>query len=402
MLASSAQLALAAAFSQAIYIITMPLVTRLYSPDQFGVYSLFSAFIVMGLPLSTLGLHVGLSLSARQSECLRLAKVIQVIAFVMSFFIALLLGAYLLLSERQKGLPAVLFALTFWVVMLCSALAQVARFWAIRQGSIGRANRLLLGNSAGAASGRLLFGWLGWTSVGLPLAALVGSLIGVTGVRFVSWRNSLKLIPFVLARYREFPLHATPQQLMNATAKALPVLFLGWFFDDEVVGQYALALAVLALPSAVIGKSIGEALLPTFRKSLAVVGQVRKEWQFNTAVLSVAGLVPLLIIVFFGPAIFTLAFGTHWSSAGLLATVMAPWLFCGLINSPSLSVMTILRQQAVLSKLNAISLLGRLLALGFSALLGATPVTMIAAYSVVGIFHNAAVIIVAKSKLRGA
>lgn len=400
-IASGIRLAVAAVLSQLIYLITMPVVTRLYSPEEFGIYGLFSAFLAIGIPVSTLGLHAGISLSSRQTEAVRLAKVIQLFALTTGLVLSLVLGAYLLFSGRQNGLSTVVFLLIFWAVLFLGAMAQVARSWAICYDSIGRANRILLGNSAGSAAARLSFGALGWTSFGLPMASLIGSAISVVGLRLVSWRSSPPLVAGVLARYREFPLHAMPQQLMNAVAKALPVLFLGWFFDDEVVGQYALALGVLALPAAVVGKSIGDALLPIYRKSRAVIGQMGQIWRFSTIVLSAVGLVPFLIIGFLGPEIFGYMFGAPWVMAGLFATVMAPWLFFALINSPSLGAMTTLREQAALSSLNAVTLPARIFALWLAALLVETPVSVVAAYSAVGVLHNLAVIVIARKKLRG-
>ena len=63
-------------------------------------------------------------------------------------------------------------------------------------------------------------------------------------------------------RYRDFPLFRAPQVFLNAISQSLPVLMLTSFFGPAVAGFYSIGRTVLAIPSTLIGKSVGDVFYP--------------------------------------------------------------------------------------------------------------------------------------------
>jgi O-antigen/teichoic acid export membrane protein len=62
----------------------------------------------------------------------------------------------------------------------------------------------------------------------------------------------------VAIRYKRFPLVQSWSQLLLASGAQLPILFLGIFYNAEVVGVFGLAKSMIHLPMDLIGKAVSQ------------------------------------------------------------------------------------------------------------------------------------------------
>ncbi|MEZ4698174.1 MAG: hypothetical protein R2832_17280 [Rhodothermales bacterium] len=131
---------------------------------------------------------------------------------------------------------------------------------------------------------------------------------------------------------------------MNSIARLSPVLFLSAFFDPVTAGFFALADRVTRMPLVLISNSIAQVYLgeasekvgaEKFQSLILVV------CQSNLGVSPPAS-VPLIILLFFGPALFSLVFGNKWLLAGVFAQYLAPQLAVRFVVAPFIQTLLLM------------------------------------------------------------
>jgi O-antigen/teichoic acid export membrane protein len=147
------------------------------------------------------------------------------------------------------------------------------------------------------------------------------------------------------AKYWDFALLRTPQNLLNAISHSMPIVLLGTYFGPAVAGYYGIALAVLSVPGNIIGQSVITVFYPRITRSIADKEDSRRLIIKATLIMAILGLAPYAIIASMGPFLFQFVFGEDWRVAGEYAQWMAPLLFLQFVNRPAVASVPALRIQ---------------------------------------------------------
>jgi lipopolysaccharide exporter len=320
---------------QALNLISSPVLTRIYAPEQMGSLGLLLSMYSVLTPLACWRYEQAIMLarSDRESASVwRLAGTIMLLMTVLSFGLTLAVGRPV---AEALGRPAV--ADWLWaipVLLLLAGLYQTLRLWlgrGRRFGSIaiGRVSRGGISNGAPIAIGWLLgastTGLIGGYLTGLAAEALVllAQAHRSTG-RLLHLGVYADEVRSVAVRYRKFPLFAVPGTLSNLLAIEAPTLLLAVFFSPAEVGLYWLSYRLLALPTSLAG----EAVSTVFYQRLAAIRASGKSGAPLTTqvfvLLLAVGILPMVLVGLAAPSMFGFVFGPSWEPAGLYARALVP------------------------------------------------------------------------------
>lgn len=130
---------------------------------------------------------------------------------------------------------------------------------------------------------------------------------------------SLKQIKIHALEYKEYPLYnATPAFLYYLTF-SIPVLLISRHFMSDIIGQYTLARQIMLIPSGMIASAISQVY---FQRIVQVNTNNKFIWpEFKTVFiyLFLMALLMCLIVVPFGPHLFSFVFGQKWQPSGVFA-----------------------------------------------------------------------------------
>ncbi|WP_237173996.1 lipopolysaccharide biosynthesis protein [Paracandidimonas lactea] len=335
--------------SQLLLIIAAPLLTRLYTPDEFGLLAIYTAMLIMLLSVCTLCYDEAIPLPAAEEDGANIAVLSMLVAVGMTALSAVVIHAW---GDRLAWIMDGE-ALTpyMWVLplgLLLGSLSQVLGFWALRRKSYG-----LVARTRFKQTGATLAMQLGGVSLG-PLALLLGHALGqgagcialgrsaaASGVfQHVSWTG----MRLAAMRYRNFPMFSTWSNLMDAAGRELPTILLAYLFGAGAAGLYALANRVLGLPMTVLGSAIAQVLLVN-------ASQAHRDARLGALVRTVyeklaqIAMPIVMVLVFTAPDLFAFVFGKAWREAGVLVQWMAPWLYVRFIASPLSTLIPVLEVQ---------------------------------------------------------
>ena len=390
--------------AQALSLLFMPLITRLYGPEEFGVLGTFTALTAILMPISALAFPIAIVLPDRDADARQISvlsiKVATVISLLMTLLVVLA-GDWLAELLGLGSISDFLFLLP--VAIMLSAFLQVNQQWLIRKREFRRTANAYVGYSLAFNLSKVVGGVL--QPVGATLVVLFTASIGFhsfllsktrsqnlslrRGLNF--WSENLKSRA-VAVRYRDFPFFRAPQVFTNAVSQSFPIVFLAALFGASEAGFYALAKTVMSAPILLVAKSVGDVFYPRVVRAVGDQKNVSPIILKTTAFMGLLGILPFFLVVLFGPWLFSLIFGSEWSVSGDYASWMALWLFFGFVNRPSVVSIAALRLQRQFLIYEVLSLALRLIALYAGFLLYNNDVLSVALLSVTGAILNAGLI----------
>lgn len=368
-------LALGSGAARAIGIVSIPVLTRLYTPEDFGVLAVFTALVAILAPLVTLRYVLALPLPRHDGLAMNLLVLSLGLMLVLSTLMGLVLwlwGPPLLALVSMDVL-----APWWWLIalgVLGTASYEMLTLWATRR----RAYRVIAQTSVTqSAAGALVKIGMGLAAF-QPLGLLVGQVVAQAGgiVRLlrgflgefrVNWRYiRISLLRKTAWWHRGFPIWRVPSQFLMVFSMQAPMLFMAALYDAQTAGQFGLAVMALSVPVNLIGQSVGKALYGeaafVIKNDPQKVIQLAKEVQGR---LFFAALFPTLILFFFGEIIFFYVFGHDWAAAG----VFAAWLSIGVAfqftSAPLVQLMNLFSSQSVFLIINVLRFIGLILVFQF-------------------------------------
>lgn len=316
--------------AQAIPIAAMPLLTRLYTPEDFGVLALYMSLAGMISVIITARYEVAVMLPERDEDAASLVTLSVCIASAISLVLLVVVSLFnediqALLNNKAIGPWLYLLPITVFVTGMWQAL----NYWNNRSKKFKRlaVSRVTQGGGMTLAQ----FALTGLSTGGLLLGYLVGQVGGLMVFLTRTWREDRAVLSRVslatmlenARRYSKFPKYSTFGALLDNAAVQMPVLMLSKFYDTHIVGVFSLTFRALNLPMSLIATSFSQVLFQRF-----VVLQRENPARLAPFVLKLffglLGLmVPLVAFVWVvGPDLFALVFGETWRQAGEYATVL--------------------------------------------------------------------------------
>lgn len=391
--------------AQAITMAFSPVITRLYGPEAFGLLGTFTATLAIFMPIAALTYPIAIVLPKKDDDARGIAK----LSLLLAFFISLLVAMILLFSDqaiaRLLNLESIApYLLLIPAAMFLNSLQQIMQQWLIRKKQFKVSARIAITQSLILNSAKTGVGFIHPAGAALIVLATLGNALYAIQLWLGAkrWTKPEDHIhrpkeqlakPKTLAhQHRDFPFFRAPQITINALAQGLPILMLTSFFGPASAGFYSLSRAVLAMPTALIGKAVGDVFYPRINEATQKSENVFRLLLKATLSLGAIGIIPFGLIILFGPTLFTWVFGHDWIKAGEYSSWLALWLYFMFMNNPSNQTIPVLGLQRFYLFFSLTSTAIRAFALVLGFLLFQSDILAVALFSIAGALINIALI----------
>lgn len=380
--------------SQLIIIAAMPILTRVYEPDGFGVLGVFTSCVMVLSLVSSFRYDMAIMLPKTKSDAIGLAVVSMIIgvAFVTVMTTVLLLLDYLGLLNKEYFDFYVLIALP--IVVMCMSFAQVIRLYINRMGEFKKLAKSKVLNSVATSLSRIAFGFYGM-GAGLVIGTVVGQLLLIIYLfrfvidDFLEVRANLTKDYFyrLIKEYSSFPIYDLPSVILYSGYSHLVIVFLGMNFDPSLIGVYFFALTLIKLPALIVSKSFGEVF---YKYISSEVDEGKLGDTVNKCALRffLYALVPFLIISYGSYYYSAYFFGDQWGELYKYIWIVSVPLFIEMVSSPYVHVLKVIRRQHVSLVLHGVKFLLILLALSSFFYLDYAFIEFLILLSLIGCFMS--------------
>ncbi|WP_297484818.1 oligosaccharide flippase family protein [Sulfurimonas sp.] len=357
--------------AQAIPIAISPILTRIYTPEYFGVFALYLAIVGFISIVITARYEMAIVLPRSDEEAiniLALALLITVSLVVLTTLIMLLFKDEILQLFNAQSVGNLIFLVP--ISLLFAGLIQTFNYWSNRKEYFKAMSSSQIAQSFAIGSMQPLLGYFSING-GLILGNILGRAVAafVLVDKFV--KNDKECLKEInkksmitqMKKYKDFPLVNSLHAFSDILRSSGSVMLISTFFGTTVLGFYALSLRALQVPVGIIGSALGQVLYKKFT-TLHNNGEDLYSYAKSVVVKLFLIAVPFFVLLFFiAPELFAFVFGEKWRVAGEYSQLLIPYLFMNFLISPISHIPIILEKQKKFFYLNLIVNIGMLLIL---------------------------------------
>ncbi|MGF1596283.1 MAG: lipopolysaccharide biosynthesis protein [Acidimicrobiales bacterium] len=345
-------------FAQVLVVAATPLLTRLFTPDEFGVYSNYVAVFSVLVVVANLRYELAVSLPTSDDEGADLVALCLVAVACLTCLVAAITLAAGGTVAAVIGIPEI--APYLWLLgpgTLAAGTYASLDGWAVRVREFRTLARTQVQQGSGMVATHLIAGAAGAGAGGLILGGIVGRSAGVVALARSSRRTGLSLaglrsasrLRAVLVRYRRFPLLSGSAALLQTAARGLPVILVTRYFGPTAAGHLGLALYVLALPATFLGQAVAGVF---FGEASALqregdAGGVRRLLLRTVGAQAAIGVVVVGAAAAVAPFVVPLVFGREWTEVATYIQLLAVMILVQFVASPLTAMFDLAERQGV-------------------------------------------------------
>jgi O-antigen/teichoic acid export membrane protein len=373
---------------QAILMLSSPLLTRLYTPAEFGALAVFTALASMLIVGMALRYEFAVPVCRDEEDALGMVAVSAIAVTALALLLGLLvlaLGDPLARLLGLHGHPGLLWLLppVLWLWGLTLPLSG----WSIRRGSFRLQAAGNVAQFAAQASAQLGLGVLGVGGGGLVVGYSLGPVARLAFLlRALGAEDRRRLRRLPLARLRalarahwRYPVFSSSSSVLQSASQMLPAVLVAALYGPAAAGLFGLTQRVLGAPVRMLGEAASQVFLGEIAR---LEGAALHRLFRRTALLFLAaGLVGATPFLLAGPGLFALVFGESWREAGTLVQLLVPLYVARFIVVPVSQTLNVTGRQHLhltASTLNVLALAG---SFGAGAALALPMTTTVLLYS---------------------
>jgi O-antigen/teichoic acid export membrane protein len=379
------------AFAQVLGIILLPIITRLYPPEDYGILSVYGAVLGIVCFLGSMNYEMGVPIAANDEKAINILTLSIIILLFSTTLITIIFtffGDVILILFNGESLIVYKYFIPVGILFL--GLYNIFTQWAYRKKNYRAITKTKFNQALIQNFITIGLGVLGKGPFGLLLGRVFGQSAGIPTLLSSFKRGDMYLLKkikkqellWAAKRFYQFPLYTTPRRFLGDMTISLPIIFITSLYGSQAVGLFGLANSVIQLPMNLIGSSVSSVFYAESASLRKINSNKVKELSNNLLKkLIIVGIIPLVILVFFGPLVFTLFFGSAWKEAGFYASILSFSVFFRLIFKPISNIFDVYEKQKLALFLNIFRLLSVLIVFGVSKYLTLSPYWAIGLYS---------------------
>jgi O-antigen/teichoic acid export membrane protein len=336
--------------AQAIPIAISPILTRLYSPEEFGLFALFLATVSIFGVVATMRYEMAIVQPEKSEDAINLVLLSAIISTAIS--LALFICVFVFKTEIQNLLGNTDIGIwLYWVplAVLLIGLHKSLNYWHVRTKQFGMIAKSKVAKGASMAStqvglgamaiaGGLIFGYV----VGFFVAVLMllRSLIAEKDFSITRFEKSRLLKN--AKKYKKMPQYSALGALSNTISSQMPVLVISKVYEMSVAGFFSLTIRVLSVPMSLVSEAVGQVLLQKLAEMHHTDPAKMKPLVIKIFLILTLIMVPFTVLIFvFGEDVFAFIFGELWREAGAMASIFVFSVAIRFAVSPLSMVLTL-------------------------------------------------------------
>jgi O-antigen/teichoic acid export membrane protein len=338
--------------AQAIPIAITPILTRMYTPEDFGFLALFASLIALLGSIANGRYELAIMLPQEDEDAINIAALGLLIAFVASIILLIPVIFFndqitSLLDNQEIG---------FWLyfvpfVVLMTGLHNVLNYLNNRKKLYIDISKAKVYRATVKASVELGFGFIKSGATGLISGQVISQVVANyrlaknTKEHYDLTKIKKTEIKRLSKRYINFPKFSIWATLANNLSHHTTSIVIPIFYSVATLGFYSLAQRMLGLPSVLIGSAISQVFFKEASDEKQKTGNVINS--FDKAVKKLL----MISVPFFGllmvvvEDLFALVFGEEWRIAGIYTMYLIPMFAVRFVVSAVSPVDTVMEKQ---------------------------------------------------------
>ncbi len=336
--------------AQAIPVLLSPVLTRVYTDEDMGLFSVFSSLVLGLSTIAALRYDFTIVSSKKDEESKSLVCLSRRISFAMMIVITLLIAFFINpLTEITKTSSIKQWFYLIGLVVFVYIQIGIVQMYLNRKKQYKDISKSRILQGGGVIVSQIIIGFFLNGVLGLIIGFLLGQVLSFLYL-FKTTRQEIKCTNIqpisLMKKHKKMPLLNGPTALFDTIRLNGISIVLIHLFSSAVLGQYALAWRILQAPLGLINGAFSQV---SFQQLSSMEHHLHYAFLKKSIKRSfLIGFVPFSILFFFAPELFAFVFGEDWVLAGQIGSILTPWLYLNLITSPISSYFIVVNRQGAL------------------------------------------------------
>jgi len=341
--------------AQAIPIAISPILTRLYTPEDFGVFALFVAITSIFGSIANARYELAIMLPRKDEDAINIFA----LGFIITSFISLSLlilviifNDYFVKLLNNEEIKLWLYFVP--IAVFFTGIFNILNYFNNRKKYYKDISNATILKSIITAIIQLSVGFLKGGVSGLISGQLISQMFAnmklfkniVKDKVLISNISKVKIIALA-KRYKNFPKFSMWAILTNTLSQHLTNILISSFFSLTTLGFYSLVQRLLGMPSALIAHSIGQVFFQEATKEKQKTGKAIKTFNSTIKKLFIISIPLFGILYFIVEDLFAFVFGEEWRIAGIYAQIVMPLFFVRFVVSSVTVINSIFEKQKI-------------------------------------------------------
>jgi O-antigen/teichoic acid export membrane protein len=341
--------------AQAIPVLVTPILTRMYSPGDFGVAALFLSITTIFGVIANGRYELAIVLPVEDEDAINITALSILISASLSIFllpivvifnnqIAVLLNSqeirpWLYLAPLAIFLTGLFNALSYFNVRIkkFKKIATANVYKSVVQATVRLGLGLLKTGSAGLISGQILSNLTGNSTLALDL---------IKNKKLLSKINRTD-IKRLAKRYIDFPKFSTWSALANTLSYNLTNIFISTVYSASTLGLYSMGNTAIGMPSSLVGNAVGQVFFEKANEERNRTGCAVHTFNSTFRGLMLIAVPTFVVLYFIVEDLFAFVFGDEWRVAGQYAKIMLPLFFARFVTAPISTTNIVFEKQKI-------------------------------------------------------
>jgi O-antigen/teichoic acid export membrane protein len=339
--------------AQAIPIAISPILTRIYTPKDFGVFALFIAITAIFGSIANGRYELAIMLPKKDEDAINIFA----LGFIITSFISILLLVLVVLFNDYFTKLLNNEEISIWLyfvplAVFLTGLWNILNYFNNRKKQYKDLAKVTIIKSIVTAIVQLSIGFVKQGATGLVSGQLLSQFFANTKLlrniikdKILLTKISKVRVIALAKRYKDFPKYSMWAILANTLSQNLTNILISSFYSVATLGFYSLIQRVLGMPSALIGSSIGQVFFQQATKEKQETGKAIKTFNSTVKKLIIISLPSFTILFFIVEDLFAFVFGEEWKIAGTYAEIVIPLFLIRFVSSTVSGLMTVFEKQ---------------------------------------------------------
>lgn len=332
------------AISQILIVILLPVLTRIYSPENFGTLAVFMSLLSVLSVGAAFKYELAIPLPENNHDAeylLFLSFFAMTISTLTLIFILVFFEGYI---ARMLNLQMILpFTSLLCVGLFVTALYQTLTYWAIREKDYLLISHTKILQSISSSVSKIILGIGSLGAFGLIVGEIIGRIVGIIPLGRIILPKFLKSIHefnlnkilFIAKQYKRFPKYSVISGFINELGLNLPTFLISAIFGFQTVGLYVLAFQIVVFPVSVVSSSMSQVFFGELSDMFRDRSNQMLIFYLETAKkLFLFGAPLIFSVAIISPFIFPLIFGSAWKDAGIFTLPLSILVVSQFVVSP--------------------------------------------------------------------
>ena len=341
--------------AQAIPIAISPILTRIYRPEDFGMFALYMSVASILSVVATGRYELAIMLPKKDEDAINIVALSIMISFFVSFITLLIVFFFNASLTSLLGNPEISSWLYFVpLTVLLTGIYQSFNYWSNRKKEYKRLATSRIIQSGTTASSNLGMGFGGFGGAGLIFGTVLGQGVSsfVLGKMILSEDKNrfgdikrLKIFA-LMRRYIKFPKFDIPSAFIYALYSNMAVILFSKFFEASISGFYFFANRILRTPFSFFISAFSDVFYQKLSKTTDFKVISNEITHFSLKLLKIT-LIPFLIVVYSSYFYVNPIFGEKWQDLYIYIEIFSMPIYIGLLLAPYGHVLKIINRQEI-------------------------------------------------------